>query len=196
MNTIRLRSLHSLTSLVKQVMLGSHYGFLPIDSKSHRQKGRSRVDTCLQKLVLENNLRGTWWSKHGKRDAWNIYLCLDIEKYGKRPTKMKFYKSIDKNLREVEHVLFHRQVSHRLSSTFIVFVCACRYSSFCRWLSESIDENLQCEPSIGQLELMGRYLLILASWYQNLKTNTVKSRTKEPSLNNNPQLEIAYFDFN
>ena len=37
-------------------MLGSHYGFLSTDSKSHRQKGRSRVDTFLQKLVSENYL--------------------------------------------------------------------------------------------------------------------------------------------
>ena len=29
---------------------------------------------------------------------------------------MKFYRSVDKNLREVERVLLHRQVSHRLSS--------------------------------------------------------------------------------
>ena len=39
------------------LMLGSHYGILSIDSKSHRQKGRSRVDACLQKLVLQNYLR-------------------------------------------------------------------------------------------------------------------------------------------
>ena len=38
------------------LMLGSHCRFLSINSKSHRQKGRSRVDTCLQKLVLENYL--------------------------------------------------------------------------------------------------------------------------------------------
>jgi len=37
--------------------LGSHYRFSSIDSKSHRQKGRSRVDTCLQKQVFENYLR-------------------------------------------------------------------------------------------------------------------------------------------
>ena len=29
---------------------------------------------------------------------------------------MKFYRSVDKNLGEVEHVLFHRQVSHRFYS--------------------------------------------------------------------------------
>ena len=51
------------------LMLGSHYRFLSIYSKSHRQKGRSGVDTCLQKLVLENYLHCTWCSKHGKRDA-------------------------------------------------------------------------------------------------------------------------------
>ena len=38
-------------------MLGSHYRFLSIDAKRHRQKGRSRLDTCLQKLVSENYLR-------------------------------------------------------------------------------------------------------------------------------------------
>ena len=38
-------------------MLGSHCRFLSIDSKSHRKKGGSRVDACLQKLVLENYLR-------------------------------------------------------------------------------------------------------------------------------------------
>ena len=38
------------------VMLGSHYRFLFLDSKSRRQKGRSRVDTCLPKLVLESYL--------------------------------------------------------------------------------------------------------------------------------------------
>ena len=38
-------------------MLGSHYRFLYIDSKSNRQKGRCRVDTCLQKQLLENYLR-------------------------------------------------------------------------------------------------------------------------------------------
>ena len=37
-------------------MLGSHYILLSIDSESHRQKGRSRIDTCLQKLELENYL--------------------------------------------------------------------------------------------------------------------------------------------
>ena len=35
-------------------MLGSHYISLSIDTESHRQKGRSRVDTCPQKPVLEN----------------------------------------------------------------------------------------------------------------------------------------------
>ena len=39
------------------LMLGSHYRFLSIDSKSLRQKGRSRVDTCLRKQVPENYLR-------------------------------------------------------------------------------------------------------------------------------------------
>ena len=34
------------------LMLGSHYRFLSIDSKSHRQKGRSRVDTCVQKTSV------------------------------------------------------------------------------------------------------------------------------------------------
>ena len=39
------------------IMLGSHYRLLSMDSKSHRQKGRSQGDTSLQKLVLENYLR-------------------------------------------------------------------------------------------------------------------------------------------
>ena len=38
-------------------MLGSHCRIFSIDSKSHREKGRSRVDACLQKLVLANYLR-------------------------------------------------------------------------------------------------------------------------------------------
>jgi len=37
-------------------MLGSHYISSSIDTESHRQKGRSRVDTCPQKPVLENYL--------------------------------------------------------------------------------------------------------------------------------------------
>ena len=37
-------------------MLGSNYRFMSIDSKSHRKIGRSRVDTCPQKLVLANYL--------------------------------------------------------------------------------------------------------------------------------------------
>ena len=38
-------------------MLGSNYRFMSIDSKSHRKIGRSRVDSYLQKQVLENYLR-------------------------------------------------------------------------------------------------------------------------------------------
>ena len=41
---------------MSRLMLGSHYRFLSIGSKIHRQKGRNRVDTCLQKQLLENYL--------------------------------------------------------------------------------------------------------------------------------------------
>ena len=41
---------------ISEVMLGLHYRLLSVVSKSHRQKGRSRVDTCLQKLVLGDYL--------------------------------------------------------------------------------------------------------------------------------------------
>ena len=46
-----------LSFLFLAIMLGSHYRFLSIASKSHRQKGRSQIDTCVQKQLLENYLR-------------------------------------------------------------------------------------------------------------------------------------------
>ena len=52
--------MHILTynnKLKPQLMLDSHHRFLSIDSNSHRKKGRSRIDTCLLKQVLENYLR-------------------------------------------------------------------------------------------------------------------------------------------
>ena len=61
---------------------------------------------------------------------------------------MNFYRSVDKNLRDVEHVLLHQQVIHRLSSNRAYFFALADILRFVDDFSESIDENLQCEPSI------------------------------------------------
>ena len=81
------------------------------------------------------------------------------------------YWKIWKQTNENEILSIHRQKSTRSrtcstsstseSSTFFergVFVCTCRHSSFCRWLSESIDENLQCEPSINIVVLIINFI--------------------------------------
>ena len=47
--------------------------------KSSRKRKSGRylsTETSAGKLFV----RCTWWIQHVKRDAWNIYLCIDIEK--------------------------------------------------------------------------------------------------------------------
>ena len=56
-------------------MLGSHYRFLSIDSKSHRQEGRTRKDTCLQKLVLENYLRVVSDELNMGKEMLETFIC-------------------------------------------------------------------------------------------------------------------------
>ena len=53
---LQFKEFSSIVVIKALLMLGSHYRFLSIDSTSHRQNGRSRVDTCLQKRVLKNYL--------------------------------------------------------------------------------------------------------------------------------------------
>ena len=95
------------------------------------------------------------------------------------------YWKIRKQTNENEILSIYRQKSTRSrtystsstseSSTFFesgVFVCTCLDSSFCRWLSESIDGNLQCEPSMrqcGNRTTSNRYTVMQIYWeYRNL----------------------------
>ena len=57
-------------------MLGSHYRFLPTGSESHRQKGRSRIDTCLQKLVLDNYLRAVSDELNMEKEMLETFICV------------------------------------------------------------------------------------------------------------------------
>ena len=56
-------------------MLGSHYRFLSIDSKIHQQKGRSRVDTCLQRIVLENYLCPVPDELNMEKEMLETFIC-------------------------------------------------------------------------------------------------------------------------
>jgi len=56
-------------------MLGSHYKLLLIDAESHRQNGRSRIDTCLLKLVLENYLRAVPDELNMEKDTLESFIC-------------------------------------------------------------------------------------------------------------------------
>ena len=56
-------------------MLDSHYRFLSIDLESCRKKGRNRVDTCLQKLVLEDYLCAVPEELRMEKKMLEIFLC-------------------------------------------------------------------------------------------------------------------------
>ena len=56
-------------------MLGSHHRFLSIDSKSHRHKGRSRIDICLRKLVLEKYLRVVPDELNMEKEMLETFIC-------------------------------------------------------------------------------------------------------------------------
>ena len=56
-------------------MLGSHCRFLSIDSKSHRRKLKSRIDTCLQEQVLENYLRAVPDELNVRKEMLEALIC-------------------------------------------------------------------------------------------------------------------------
>ena len=129
-------------------MLGSHYRFLSIASQGHRQKGISQIDTCLQKQLLENYLRAVPDEFIMEKEILEIFICDKILK-NKETDQRKCIRSIDKSLREVEHVLLHRQVSHRPSShaaTFFALADSLRFADdFPNLLSKINSVN----PALG-----------------------------------------------
>ena len=58
------------------IILGSHCRSLSIDSKSHRKKGRGRIDTCLQKQVLENYLRAAPDEVNMEKEMLETFIYL------------------------------------------------------------------------------------------------------------------------
>ena len=56
-------------------MLGSHCRFLSIDSKSHRRKFKSRIDTCLQEQVLENYLHAVPDELNVRKEMLEALIC-------------------------------------------------------------------------------------------------------------------------
>ena len=66
----------NLLKLRPCLLLGSHYRSLSIDLKSHRQKGRSRVDTCLRKPVLGNYLRAVPDVVNMEKEMLETFICV------------------------------------------------------------------------------------------------------------------------
>ena len=58
-------------------MLRSHYRFLSKDSKCHRQKGRIRIDTCLQKLVLANYVCTVPDELNMEKEMLERFICVN-----------------------------------------------------------------------------------------------------------------------
>ena len=94
------------------------------------------------------------WMKHGKRHIWNISLYLDIKKKGKDRGKWHYINTSMYPQKSTRSRTCSTSSTSESSTLFTrdSFVGTCRHSSFCRWLSNSIDKNLYQKWSVRKVK--------------------------------------------